>query len=214
MTHEGRAAGPRGSETVEEPPEAPVAALAEDRDLVTALVEAQRAGFLGSGAVDRHLAHAGSLVIELRRAGQGRLVDLGSGGGVPGLVVARACPQLGVTLVERRGKRADFLSRIVKRWRMLDRVDVRAVDVVAVAEAVRGGAVLPFDIATARSFGAPLLTAALAAPLVRAEGRLFVSDPPGGHQWDVDALAALGWLVRNSPVRGWSMLVRLDGLSS
>lgn len=38
------------------------------------------------------------------------LVDLGSGAGFPGLMLAIACPQLAVTLVESDLKKADFLS--------------------------------------------------------------------------------------------------------
>jgi 16S rRNA (guanine527-N7)-methyltransferase len=40
-------------------------------------------------------------------------VDLGSGGGLPGMVVAIACPHLTVTLAERRRNRAAFLELAV-----------------------------------------------------------------------------------------------------
>ena len=57
--------------------------------------------------VERHyvesLAAAGSL------PASGRLVDLGSGAGFPGLVLAAARPDLEVLLVERRQKKAAFL---------------------------------------------------------------------------------------------------------
>ena len=44
-----------------------------------------------------------------------RLVDLGSGGGLPGLVLADAYPERAITLVDRREKRTDFLRRAVRR---------------------------------------------------------------------------------------------------
>ena len=39
--------------------------------------------------------------------------DLGSGAGLPGVVIAIVCPTLGVTLVEVRRHRADFLNEVV-----------------------------------------------------------------------------------------------------
>ena len=45
----------------------------------------------------------------------GTVVDLGSGGGVPGLVIARARPDLRLVLVDRRAARTDHLPRLVRR---------------------------------------------------------------------------------------------------
>lgn len=42
------------------------------------------------------------------------LVDLGSGGGLPGLVIAIACPKLAVTLVERDIRKAAFLREAAR----------------------------------------------------------------------------------------------------
>ena len=55
-------------------------------------------------------------------ASAGTVVDLGSGGGVPGLVIARARPDLRVVLVDRRSSRTDHLSRLVRRLGLDDRV--------------------------------------------------------------------------------------------
>jgi 16S rRNA (guanine527-N7)-methyltransferase len=123
---------------------------------------------------------------------QGRGVDLGSGGGVPGLVLATALPGWRWALVETGGRRADFLDRAVARLGLDDRVRVvhaRAEDVGRDPEA-RGAA----DAVTARSFGPPAVAAECAAPLLRAGGVLVVSEPPGGgvDRWDVGALAVLG----------------------
>ena len=53
-----------------------------------------------------------------------RLLDVGSGAGFPGLVVATALPELSVTLLEPRQKRTTFLRHIV-RTLALDNVHVR-----------------------------------------------------------------------------------------
>jgi 16S rRNA (guanine527-N7)-methyltransferase len=62
---------------------------------------------------------------ELRRGTVERCVDVGSGGGLPGIPLAVAFPGLHVTLVESAGKKAAFLREAVDRLG-LERVSVRA----------------------------------------------------------------------------------------
>ena len=97
------------------------------------------------------------------------MVDLGAGGGVPGLVIAHDRPDLRLTLVDRRSKRTDFLRRVVRRLRWSTRVDVVTADVEAVIGR-RGPAA--FDAAVARGFGPPDTTLRFATQLVRAGGRI------------------------------------------
>ena len=85
----------------------------EDRKrLIDALGESQRIGMLGdrpvAEVVDHSLPYA-----DLIPAGAQTVIDLGSGGGDPGLVIAMARPDLRVTLVDRRTKRTDLLVRLV-----------------------------------------------------------------------------------------------------
>ena len=56
-------------------------------------------------------------------AGEGRLLDVGSGNGLPGVVLAIALPALSVTLLEPRAKRARFLTQ-VRIELALDNVEV------------------------------------------------------------------------------------------
>ena len=74
-------------------------ALKTDRDIVIK-------HFLDSLAVLRFLDEAGSLV------------DLGSGGGFPGLVLKLARPQLHLTLVEARQRKAAFLEYLAARFKL------------------------------------------------------------------------------------------------
>jgi 16S rRNA (guanine527-N7)-methyltransferase len=73
-----------------------------------------------TGALDRlafvrgPLFDALSLIPVLKRTGT--LVDIGSGGGLPGIPAAIISPKLEVTLVEPRGRRATFLRHAI--WRL------------------------------------------------------------------------------------------------
>ncbi len=104
----------------------------------------------------------------------GHIVDIGSGAGLPALVLADAFVDTTWTLVERREGRTDLLRRAIQRLGLSDRIEVRSEDVaVAARSALRGTA----DWVTARSFGPPGDTAECAAPFLRAGGQLLTSEP-------------------------------------
>lgn len=157
--------------------------------LVAVLTEAQRLGMLGDRPVPEVVEHAQAFVDALEGV-DGRVVDLGSGGGVPGLVIAAARVDLEVVLVDRRERRADFLRRAVSRLGYGDRVVVRCVD------AVRMGGAEPasFDAVVARGFGPPETTLRVAVPLVRGRGPVVISEPPGEEpdRWSASLLQELG----------------------
>src|SRR5690606_17498567 len=58
--------------------------------LLAVLGRSQELGFLGPGPVDGQLRHAEGFAAHVPEAGH--VVDLGSGGGIPGLVVASMLP--------------------------------------------------------------------------------------------------------------------------
>jgi 16S rRNA G527 N7-methylase RsmG len=173
--------------------------------LTLVLHEIQRRGGIGRGNVAAEIAHA-----EQFAAAGGHpatVVDLGSGGGLPGLVVAMRCPDAAVTLIERRAKRADLLRYGIHALGIGDRVRVVERDVVDVIDDHPD----LVDLVTARSFGPPQMVARCAAPLLHAGGLLVVSEPPGSvERWDGDSMAALGFSdsVRLGGVR---RLVRAEG---
>jgi hypothetical protein len=163
------------------------------RLLVRALTEIQRRGAIGSGPIEHAIAHGDQFVAALPSdlpAGA-ELIDLGSGGGLPGLVIVARRPDLRVTLVERRAKRADLLAYGV---RMLDagtRVSIVASDV----EDVVTDRPSSFDVVTARSFAAPPVVLDVAARLlVPSHGWLLVSEPPDDprDRWPATALVDAG----------------------
>jgi hypothetical protein len=168
------------------------------------LAEARQAGFLGPGPIAPQLRHAEGFATVARRLAAGgpphpRLVDLGSGGGLPGLVVAARWPEATMELLEAGARRAAFLSRAVSRLGLSDRVAVlhQRAELSGRQEGLRGG----FDGALARSFGRPAVVAECAAPLLQVEGWLVVSEPPAEDpvgsdperaRWPADFLAQFG----------------------
>ena len=155
------------------------------------LERAHRLGFLGPGPVDPHVVHARAFA-RLVPHGPGQAADLGSGGGVPALVLAHDWPASCWWLVESRERRAAFLSEAVVALGAAARIEVlhaRAEDVGRDPER-RGRC----DLVTARSFGPPPVTAECAAGLLAVGGRLAVSEPPVpvANRWPRAPLARLG----------------------
>lgn len=58
------------------------------------------------------------------------LCDVGSGAGLPGLILAIALPTFHVTLIERSQRRCGFLRNAISRCRLHERVKVAEMDVV------------------------------------------------------------------------------------
>jgi 16S rRNA (guanine527-N7)-methyltransferase len=105
-----------------------------------------------------------------------RLVDMGAGGGLPGLVVARGWPDLTLVLLEANERRATFLRHALGRLQLEGRVSVlqQRAEISGRSVELRGS----FDGAIARSFGRPAVLAECTAPLLRVGGWLVVSEPP------------------------------------
>jgi 16S rRNA (guanine527-N7)-methyltransferase len=102
------------------------------------------------------------------------VVDIGSGGGFPGLVWAMIEPDWRYLLVERRHKKAAFLERMVNVLGLED-VEVYAGPA---EDAQRLGRFSErFDAATAMAVGPPVKTASLVEGFLRS-GRLFVTTIP------------------------------------
>lgn len=121
----------------------------------------------------------------------GRVLDLGSGGGVPGLVLAEAHPTLGLVLLDSGARRCRFLRQATVELDLVDRVEVvEARAETAARDPARRGAL---DVVVARSFGSPAVTAECATGFLRLGGSLVVSEPPdASSRWPPEALADLG----------------------
>jgi len=161
-------------------------------DLIETLRLAQRLGFFGERPIEQAVAHSQAFVEVLGDLPAGTCVaDLGSGGGLPGLVLADAYPQASIVLVERRAKRADFLARAIRRLDF-EHVEVFAGDAHTMVRQVSDRARPAFDVVTARGFGPPADTLGIARALLTATGRIAISEPPGADRWNPELLADLG----------------------
>jgi 16S rRNA (guanine527-N7)-methyltransferase len=139
------------------------------------ILERSRAlGFLGPGSVRVHVSHAQGFAHEIEPPG--RFLDLGSGGGVPGLVLAGTWSGAEAVLLDASARRCEFLVEAVGQLGWADRVTVvRArAEEAARRDDLRAG----LDLVVARGFGPPSVTAECGAPFLRLGGRLVVSEPP------------------------------------
>ena len=90
----------------------------------------------------------------------GAIVDVGSGGGAPGLPLAAALPDREVTLLESNRRKAAFLERVAAEF-----PNVRVVRGRAEEQEPAG-----FDVAVAKALAPPPVAAEWCLPLVRVGG--------------------------------------------
>ncbi|HEY7107037.1 MAG TPA: RsmG family class I SAM-dependent methyltransferase [Acidimicrobiia bacterium] len=143
----------------------------------------------------RHVEHGRHLARALGPV-DGSFLDLGSGAGVPGLVLAREWPQARGVLLDAQHKRCRFLRESVSRLGLAPRIEVRCgrAEELAREPELRG----QFALVVARSFGRPAVTAECGVGYLAPAGRLVVSEPPVGStgalavRWPAAGLARLG----------------------
>jgi len=165
------------------------------KPVMSMLTESRRRGLLGPGDLERHVAHAAGFAHGLPI--DASVVDLGAGGGVPGLILAVACADLSFVLLDAAARRCRFLEWAVEEVGLDDRVEVvhgRAEDL-SRSPSHRG----LHDAVVARSFGPPAVTAECARGLLRPDGHLIVSEPPeattADPRWPAGPLGELALAV-------------------
>ena len=156
------------------------------------LETARNRGLLGPGPVQPHIDHALGFGEVAGGPPQGRVLDLGSGGGIPGVVLALEWPASEWLLLDGRARSAQFLHEAVGRLGLGPRVTVMQARAETAAHdpTLRGAVAL----AVARGAGGPSVTAECAAGFLAVGGRLIVSEPPEstGTRWPAEPLATLG----------------------
>ncbi len=152
-------------------------------------------GFLGGmpvrDQIDHSLGFVSAVELALGHRPDG-VVDLGTGGGVPGLVLHSCWPGCRMVLLDGNQRRTEFLSAEVEGWEgsTLEVIRERA-EALGREDRYRD----QFEVVTARSFGPPGVTAECGAPLLALGGILVVSEPPeetGVDRWPEGQLSELG----------------------
>lgn len=129
-----------------------------------------------------------------------RLLDLGSGGGLPGVVIAAARPDLEVHLLDATRKKTDFLTAASAELGLPITVHHGRAEDLAVGQLAAS-----FDLVTARAVAPLERLAPWAAPFLRPGGQLHAIK---GERWSEEittaepALRRLGLAVHSTPADG------------
>lgn len=144
-------------------------------------------GLVGPRELDRlWTRHILNSALVAHKIGTGTLIDIGSGAGFPGLVIAAIRPDVQCTLIEPLGRRAHWLREEADRLG-LSNVEVRNER----AEEAAGHVIA--DFVTARAVSALKTLVPLAAPLLKQGGQLVLMK---GQKVEEEVRAAAPVLVK------------------
>lgn len=133
----------------------------------------------------RHILDSLTLIALLADLpGGSRIIDVGSGGGLPGIPLATVMPALRFTLLEATGKKAEFLTAAAAR---LGLSNVAIVNARAETAGHQPAYREQFDAALARAVGPMAVIAELTVPLVKIGGRVLLIK---GQKADEELVAA------------------------
>jgi 16S rRNA (guanine527-N7)-methyltransferase len=141
---------------------------------------------------DRHILNC-AVVADLVPSGA-FVVDVGSGAGLPGIVLSVVRPDLSVTLVEPLARRIAFLDEVISALGLTETITVRA----RAEDCV--GRVRPADVVTARAVAPLDRLAAWCLPLAAVGGRLLALKGASATEEAATHGGALSRLGAGSPV--------------
>lgn len=113
----------------------------------------------------------------------GKLLDVGSGGGLPAVPLAIVNEDLSVTMLEATGKKCEFLEEVIKE---LELKNARVINGRAEELAKNAGFRESFDICTARAVARLNLLCEYCLPLVK-KGGIFAAFKGNGEEELIEA---------------------------
>lgn len=117
----------------------------------------------------------------------GKLLDVGSGGGLPAVPLAIVNEDLSVTMLEATGKKCEFLEEVIKE---LELKNARVINGRAEELAKNAGFRESFDICTARAVARLNLLCEYCLPLVK-KGGIFAAFKGNGEEELIEAENAI-----------------------
>ncbi len=137
----------------------------------------------------KHVFDSLTLLPYVVSAEAGHVIDVGSGGGLPGVPLAIALPEVDFTLLEATGKKADFLRDVAERMDLanVDVISDRAETIAHDLENHRE----QYDLVLARAVGRLVVLAELAVPLARVGGHVAAIKGAKASQEIEEAAGAL-----------------------
>ena len=145
--------------------------------------------------VDESLA-----AVDVVRRFAGAIVDVGSGGGAPGIPLAVALPDQQVTLLEANGRKCAFLREVTRKLPNVEVVQGRAEE----QETEQ------FGVAVAKALAAPPAAAEWCLPLVNVGGAVVLFVGPSA---DADAVSRVSEQVGGGPAEQLPGLLVLQKLA-
>jgi 16S rRNA (guanine527-N7)-methyltransferase len=116
----------------------------------------------------------------VRELGASSAVDVGSGGGTPGIPLAASLPDVRVTLLEAERRKADFLRRWVEAFPNLEVIWGRA----------ESQGTDRYELAVAKALALPVVAAEWCLPLVHEGGAVVLWVGPSADEEAVSRAAA------------------------
>ncbi len=131
---------------------------------------------------------SGTLVSEIQHAG--RVVDIGSGAGFPGIPLAVALPDSSFDLIDSVGRKVAFMAKVIEELGLENAVPIKTRSEDLAGSEGRES----YDAATARAVAPLAALAELASPLLR-EGGSLVAWKGSREEEDELALASISGRV-------------------
>ncbi len=159
---------------------------------------------------ERHVLDSLRALPGLVHLGAGTVVDIGTGGGFPGVVLAIARPELSFILVERMAKKARFLTFAAHALKLAN-VTVANSDAAQLEPGIA-------DVVTARAVADPDTLWALALRVLKADGRALLFTGAESADWqaggDARAVAIEQEVIIEPAGRNAHSANTADGLAS
>jgi len=141
--------------------------------------------------VEKHVMDSLMLIKHIEISEGSRVIDVGTGPGIPGFFLKMARPDIKITLLEAIRKKADFLYEVIRNF---DFQDVEAVNERAENAARKESYREKFDMAVARAVASLNILSELCMPFIKTGGIFVAMKGEKAEQEIKDAKSSLNIL--------------------